>query len=96
MKSFQKTIVFLAVFFIFSTGNMIFAEQSEIQESQVSKLPQKVKEAVEKAKDGIKVTGFAIEEERGRVYEVRGTVGSNCYEIEVTSEGRVLEIEDCD
>jgi uncharacterized membrane protein YkoI len=83
-------------------GNILRSEleeefEDEKREKDLSKLPDKVHETARNAKEGIALTGFSTEHEGGRlIYEVEGNVDSKCYEIEITSEGKVVEIEKCD
>ncbi|MHC4915645.1 MAG: PepSY domain-containing protein [Planctomycetota bacterium] len=63
----------------------------------LSKVPEVVKAAALKAVPGIVLTGAEKEVENGKVvYELEGTVRGKKYEIEVTPEGKVLEVEEDD
>jgi len=63
----------------------------------LSEVPAKVKEAAQNAVDGIVLTESEVEEEDGQlVYELEGKVDGKEYEIEVTADGQVLEIEEED
>lgn len=71
--------------------------EEERAERQLSTLPANVREAVEQSQEGIRLTGFATEVEGGQlIYEVKGIADGQCYEIEVTQAGQVLETEKCD
>ncbi len=60
----------------------------------LDKVPEVVKEAARKAVPGIVLTAAYKEVERGKtVYELKGKVGDKKYEIEVTPQGKVLEVE---
>ena len=62
-----------------------------------SSTPNKVLDAANKAVPGGEVTGTAEEKEDGRtVYEVQKLVDGVEYEIEVTANGEVLEVEEGD
>ncbi len=68
-------------------------EDSET-EIPLSEVPQKAIEAAQKAVDGIELVEAEVEEENGvLVYDLVGKAGGIEYEIEVTSEGKVLEVE---
>jgi hypothetical protein len=62
-----------------------------------SSAPDLILDAANKAVPGGEVTGVVEEEEDGQlVYEVQKSVNGVNYEIEVTAEGEVLEIEEGD
>ena len=57
-------------------------------------LPAVVRKAAEAAVPGLVLTGAEREREGGRLlYEARGTADGVAYEIELTQDGRVVEIE---
>lgn len=57
-------------------------------------VPANVLEAAKNAVPGLVVTGSETEIERGvRIYDVFGTADGVAYEIEVTADGKVTEIE---
>lgn len=72
------------------------AEQDEWNRN-LSELPENILTAAQAAKPGLVLTGF-MAENKGKwlTYEVEGKVGETCYEMEVTSEGEILEEELCD
>ena len=63
----------------------------------LSEVPAKAREAAAGAVEGIVLTGAEVEREGGRlVYELKGRANGKKYEIEVTADGEVLEIEQDD
>ena len=61
---------------------------------QIADVPAAAIAAAEGAVDGMQIASARVEAERGQMlYELRGTTGSQAYEIEVTADGRVLEVE---
>ncbi len=67
------------------------AEEKDIALAQV---PEKVLVAAEKAVPGIKFTEAEVERSStGQIYELEGTAGDKEYEIKVSAEGNVLEVE---
>lgn len=71
--------------------------EGEQRDRDLSKLSEVVRQAAEGAKEGIVLSEFGTETEGGQfIYEITGSVGSECFEIEVTPDGKVLEIEECD
>lgn len=68
-----------------------------VMETDISKLPDIVSAAAQGAKENFAITGFTKEVEVGQlVYDVYGLSQDLCYEIEVTENGQVLDIENCD
>ncbi len=64
------------------------------QKVALSDVPQAALEAAKTEVPGIVLTEATMEEEDGqRVYEVMGMADGKKYEIEVTAEGKVLEVE---
>lgn len=91
-----------AFYFIFSlilicslgcaTLDELFEQEKEVPLSEV---PAEALEAAQSAVDGITITEAEIEEEDGEtVYIFEGEANGKEYEIEVTPEGKVLEVED--
>lgn len=63
----------------------------------LSKVPEPALEAAKAAVPGIVLTEAEVEEENGQaVYEMTGMAEGKKYEIEVTAEGKVLEVEQDD
>jgi len=61
---------------------------------ELSEVPDKVMEAAKQAVEGILLTAAEVEIERGvTIYELLGTAHGKRYEIEVTEDGRVIEVE---
>ena len=72
------------------------ASSSEEKEREIplSEVPEQVIAADKAAVEGITLTEAEIEESsEGLVYEIEGFVGDIEYEIEITAEGEVLEVE---
>ncbi len=70
----------------------VFEREKEIPLSQV---PQPALAAAEGAVEGIALTEAEMEKEDGQtVYVLEGEAGGKEYEIEVTAEGKVLEVEE--
>jgi hypothetical protein len=68
-----------------------FEDDKEIPLSQV---PRQAVAAAQRAVRGISLTEAEVEEEDGRmVYELEGMANGIEYEIEVTADGKVLEVE---
>lgn len=66
-------------------------------EVELESVPAVVIAAAMQALPGIILTDAEYEEEEGlMVYELEGTLGEARYEIEVTPEGEVLEVEEID
>jgi|GEM_PF-5220713 len=92
-------ILFVFTLFIFSGKTGLAEEELEDEEQSVFSfdVPQVVIEAAENAVEGITISEISVEREGGMlVYEAKGNVDSECYEIEVSPTGEVLEIETCD
>jgi len=63
----------------------------------LSEVPAAARDAATAAVEGIVLTEAEVEKEDGQlVYELEGKVGEKEYEIEVTADGKVLEIEEED
>ncbi len=68
-----------------------FEGEKEIPLSQV---PKEAVAAAQSAVEGITLTEAEVEEEKGQtVYELEGMANGIEYEIEVTADGKVLEVE---
>jgi hypothetical protein len=66
----------------------------EEKEIPIDEVPGLVLSAARDAVPNIQITEAEVETEDGKtVYELEGTVGADSYEIEVDSEGNVLEVE---
>lgn len=64
---------------------------------ELESVPAEVIAAAQAALPGIDLTDAEYEEEDGlMVYELEGTLGIARYEIEVTPEGEVIEVEEID
>jgi len=69
----------------------MFEKEKEVPLSEV---PQEALEAAQGAVDGITITEAEMEQEDGEtVYVFEGEANGKEYEIEVTPEGKVLEVE---
>ncbi len=70
----------------------LFEQEKEVPLSEV---PQEALEAAQGAVDGITITEAEMEKEDGEtVYVFEGEANGKEYEIEVTPEGKVLEVEE--
>ena len=73
------------------------AGSDDEEEIPLSKVPTNVLKAATAAVKGIVLTEAEIEKEKGEiVYELEGKANGKEYEIKVTAQGKVLEIEDED
>jgi uncharacterized membrane protein YkoI len=64
------------------------------KEIPLSQVPAEALQAAQQAVAGITLTEAEVEEEDGcTVYELEGTANAIEYEIEVTADGKVLEVE---
>jgi len=67
------------------------------KEIPLSQVPADAREAAQRSVPGITLTEAEVEEQNGRtIYELEGTADSIEYEIEVTADGKVLEVEQQD
>ena len=73
------------------------AEDGESEETvALSAVPSSVLTAGQGAVSGITFSSAEREVEGGAtVYSLRGTANGKCYEVEVTADGKVVEVEDC-
>jgi uncharacterized membrane protein YkoI len=77
-----------------SCASMCSSAEDE-REIPLSEVPAAARAAAEGAVPGIRLTEAEVEEEGGRlVYELEGVADGKEYEIEVTAEGEVLEVEE--
>ncbi len=92
MSRLTLTMAIVAVMFMgCATIESLFEREKPIPLSQV---PAAALKAAEAAVEGIVLTGAEVEEEDGRpVYEIQGHTKGMEYEIEVTADGRVIDIE---
>jgi hypothetical protein len=75
-----------------ATLDELFEHEKEVPLSEV---PAVALEAAQGAVDGITITEAEMEEEDGQtIYVFEGEVNGKEYEIEVTPEGKVLEVEE--
>jgi hypothetical protein len=81
---FTLLLVIVLMFLVWTT----IALSGTNEEIPLSSVPKKVLDAAKKAVPGIKLTEVEIE-----VYELEGILNGKEYEIEVTSDGKVLEVE---
>ena len=91
----KKTILILTFASICILGcaslESMFEDEKEIPLSQV---PAASMEAAENAVENITITEAEVEEEDGQmVYDLEGIANGVEYEIEVTADGKVLEVE---
>jgi len=64
------------------------------QRLQVAEVPPVAVAAAEAAVEGLQIVSAQTEAERGEtLYELGGTAGGQAFEIEVTADGRVIEVE---
>ncbi len=91
----SKWNVLVAIVVIGLAGCAPLEELFESEKSiPLSEVPAPALEAARAAVEGIVLTEAEVEEEDGQlVYEIEGHVNGKEYEIEVTAEGEVLEIE---
>jgi len=66
------------------------AELGEDKDIPLSEVPEKIKKLAEKAVKGIKLTEAEIE---GGNYELEGYAGKDKYEIKITPEGKIIEVD---
>ena len=93
----MKALYFvLGLVLIFSLGCATFDDMFENEkEVPLSEVPPDALQAAEGAVDGITITEAEMEEEGGQtVYVLEGEANGKEYEIEVTPEGKVLEVEE--
>ena len=75
-----------------ATLDDLFEQEKEVPLSQV---PAETLKAAQGAVDGIEITEAEMEEEDGEtVYVLEGEANGKEYEIEVTPQGKVLEVEE--
>jgi len=97
MKQMKKLFIVMTLALLIGLVGNLCAEEEEVMETDLSDLPEIVLAAAEGAKEDIVITGYRQENELGQlIYEVQGLVDEMCYEIEVTENGQVLDIEECD
>jgi len=71
----------------------VFAHEDE-QGVPLSEVPAPALQAAQQAVDGITLTEAEMDMEDGRtVYDIEGTANGVEYEIEVTADGKVLDVE---
>jgi len=69
-------------------------KDKDAKEIPLSQVPTEAVEAAQSAVEGITLTEAEMEEEEGiTVYELEGMANGIEYEIEVTADGKVLEVE---
>lgn len=86
-----RAIVLLAV--VLFAGCEIFDRDDE-QDIDLNDVPQAAMAAAQAAVQGIEFTSAETEVEKGvTVYSLEGVAGAQEYEVEVTAEGKVLEVE---
>ena len=89
----------IKAFVVITLGTLcITASASSFKEKEreipLSEVPEQVIAAARAAVEGITLTEAEIEETRkGLIYEIEGFVGDTEYEIEITTEGDVIEVE---
>ena len=68
-------------------------EKEEGKEIPVSQVPKAAMEAAQNAAKGVNLTEAEVEEEKGQtVYTLEGKADGKEYNIEVTADGKVLEV----
>ena len=73
-------------------ASTIYGDRSE--PVALSKVPKNIAEAVEKALPGFNISRVETEIEDGKqVFEVTGTAGGQKYELEISTSGKLLEME---
>lgn len=86
-------VICLVVAFIAGCEAIESAFEKE-REIPLSEVPQEALAAAQGAVDGITLTEAEVEKEKGlTVYELEGIANGIEYEIEVTADGKVLEVE---
>ena len=65
-------------------------KEKEDEDIPLSQVPEKIKKIAEKTVKGIKLTEAELED---GVYELKGYVGDDKYEIKITPEGKVVKTE---
>jgi len=94
MKLACRLLVVVVLMLVFGTTVARSASAGEIA---LSKVPEKVLVAAQKAVPGIKLTEAEVEKtHKGLIYELEGTAEGKEYEIEVSAEGKVLKVEEED
>ena len=70
-------------------------EREDEKDIALSDVPAEVVQAAQAAVAGITLTEASVEEEEGQVvYDLEGTANGTEYAIEVTADGKVLEVEE--
>ena len=91
MNWINSTLVTVALTLVVGV-TVVHAEKEE--EIPLTEVPKKVLTAAQEAVPGIKLTEAEVEKSRkGLIYELEGTLDRKDYEIEVSADGKVLEIE---
>jgi len=91
----KKTFLILSLALICILGCASLESMSEDEkEISLSQVPAAAMKAAENAVENITITEAEIEEEDGQVvFELEGITDGIEYEIEVTADGKVLEVE---
>jgi hypothetical protein len=94
MKLVCRLLVVVVLILVFGTT---VARSVSAGEIALSKVPEKVLAAAQKAVPGIRLTEAEVEKtHKGLVYELEGTADGKEYEIEVSAKGKVLKVEEED
>lgn len=92
-----KYLILLGTTLLVSACAMSPEEAENEMEIDLDAVPANVIAAATSALPGIELSEAEYEEEEGlMVYELEGMLGDTRYEIEITPEGEVLEIEQID
>jgi hypothetical protein len=92
MKMWIQRLLLLIVLMLMLNLSLVYGETEE--EIPLSEVPAKILEAAEKAVPGIEFTEAEIEKtDDGVIYELEGILNEERYEIEISAEGKVLEVE---
>ncbi len=95
MNRYRPRVVLVALVLFLITGCTAMEELVEGEKAiPLSEVPTVALEAARAAVAGITLTEAEIDEEGGRlIYELAGRANGSDYEIEVTADGEVLEVE---
>ena len=87
----RRNLMFVGLVFLALGTALVGCDEEEIPLSEV---PEKALEAAKKAVPGIRLTEAEFEKtSEGEVYEVEGTLDGVEYEITISADGKVLEVE---
>ena len=90
-----RTMPFVVLLLAGGCSTATLEDEPEI-EIDIAGVPAHVLEAVQEALPGFEVTGAELETQTIQVYELDGELNGKTYEIELTEDGIVLEVEEED